>query len=45
VQRSVIGGGLLSFDGLEEEVADAAGFKGARRLQVLELEEDATWSG
>lgn len=45
MQRSVIGGGLLSFDGLKEEVADAAGLKGARRLEILELEEDATWSG
>jgi len=44
MQGSVIGGGLLSSDGLEEEVADAAGFERAGRLKVFELEEDPAGS-
>lgn len=44
MQGSVIWRGLLGFDGLEEEVADAAGFEGAGRLEIFELEEDAAGS-
>ena len=29
------------FEGVEQEVADAAGFEGAAGLQVLEFEEDS----
>lgn len=40
--RSLIVGGLLSFDSRNEEVADASRLERAGRLKILELEEDAT---
>ena len=44
MQGSVIGGGLLSSDGLEEEIANTTGFERAGRLEVFELEEDPAGS-
>lgn len=34
-------GGRVGLEGVQEQGADAAGFEGAGRLEVLELEEDA----
>lgn len=46
VQGAGVGGGVcLGFDGLEEEVAYAAGFEGAGGLEVFEFEEDAAGRG
>ena len=44
VEVRSVGRGVCE-EGAADQVADAAGFEGAGRLEVFEFEEDAAWGG